>query len=1325
MKVEEMNVGSQTRFAALCMGLILTAPSALADLVAVRLGEQDTCKITGVTTVTKNVIRFDLAKLAGVKTVAKATLRLWVNLSRRAPYGRAFSVRRWDDPNFDGFKVWRVGDDDRPLDVCYPFTSAFYGCHQWDVTAAVNTWLADPAANKGLKTNFSIPPNNFNPAWQRPYLEITHTAQAPAGRPPQPSALNAFYRHGQIFITWKQIRYDGAFFDSTYRVYLHSQPITAKNLGDATRLGEVHKLSQLNYRRSTYAWDGLCAYGPFGFSIPFLNIPPPADGKRRSRAETMAEVHKVLPKRYNFVIDDAWPEKTGGGTWLTDGTAPGPGRHTLEGPQLADDTGLFVHTVKKPGNVYLAVTSVLEGWENRENLGPANSLTKPLAVKVAKPRPVLQFVLHANVRRKMQYRQYAYWEGGDAALHHEPSTPFMLQIWAPTPFVWKGSRGRTLCQWGGYQRTVAGDTRAVPPTSLAPFPTVRISLNRDYGHWAEGWRYYYGSRTPPKTPAESSGIFGGKLYLPWSNFYGYHDQLNTGGDPRTAVVRPYIENRVLREIDAFFDAFPQADRNRTLICGQAPSMTFAMHHGDKIASISSAMDFLWSAKRVQRDWPFVGRAEWNLKVPQGVRAWDWNDALWFSRKFPKKTWAFISTTQSPNYDRADNLHNWKDCGYPELYLGLVEEKRGGRFWWVDIGDAPDGKGQLVPLNQAYPAFTNANFCEVPQQQWRKEPRGTPNGYLVWFGPGAKPKKGKTDLTLGLVDQPEQFEMAIRIGDRGLPQNGQSVPPTLAKFGRTDVTLWRLQQFKVEPGKTYVWSNRKTATGQLLQTGTVTPGERGLLTVPGFLVDRDPTGNKLIIQPAGTGIPEVDQTVKVAGMPYAEYVRQCSDPVMMPPVKLPATTFKASEFTLARRCNADGTITFDGRGGFGLGGIATTVKIPKSGRYVIAVRAKASYGVSWPVVIMNVGGRYGRVKPPRIITTTDWATARWYDHLSEGKLHLKIGTPNDYYIAGQLADYRKGRYLHIADMTLTHVPDADAKTKAVEIRLAPHGVAVPVGLRTQMQATVLNGLGEPMNLPVTWTCEGAEIDGRGRLLPTKPGSCTVTAAAGGVTGSVLLRAAGTFVENFNEASGTLRRGWAATGLEKEPGAWATPRGGHHMLNSLWHTRRKPGRSMLVWTPGSPFDDSDIQADVILSPSTRMSPHGTRGLVIRAQVNGDHYRLEVERGTGRSAARLVKRLAGVDAVIAKTDKAPAFAPFDWKTNPCSTQYPKNERNTDATFKAWRLDRLRLAARGGVLRAWINGTELFPGGVKDDALKTGAVGLCAESPACFDNVIVKASR
>ncbi|MCU0294290.1 MAG: hypothetical protein MUF10_20275, partial [Thermoanaerobaculaceae bacterium] len=50
---------------------------------------------------------------------------------------------------------------------------------------------------------------------------------------PQPTALQAVHRSGQTFLTWSE-RVDMT--GERYRVYRHSSPITATNLGSARRL---------------------------------------------------------------------------------------------------------------------------------------------------------------------------------------------------------------------------------------------------------------------------------------------------------------------------------------------------------------------------------------------------------------------------------------------------------------------------------------------------------------------------------------------------------------------------------------------------------------------------------------------------------------------------------------------------------------------------------------------------------------------------------------------------------------------------------------------------------------------------------------------------------------------------------------------------------------------------------------------------------------------------------------------------------------------------------------------------------------------------------
>ena len=1318
------------------------------SVVTVRVGEQDTCKITSVTTVTPGqdrasaVIRFDLGKLPKGARVSRAVLRMWVNLGARN--ARTFGAGRWDDAAFDGFNVWAVGGADKPVATCYPFAYAALACHEWDVTAAVKAWMADPAANKGLRTDFPLPAVGSEPAWQRPYLEITAAGPNP-NRPPQPKDVKAFYRAGQVFITWKQIPHTGAFFDSTYRVYAHAKPITAANLSQARRLGEVHRLSQLNYRRTAYSHDGMGSYAGYGHFRAILGVKKTKDMTNAMYWEAMG---KRIPDRYNFVIDDTWPDKIESGKWLAEPKVLGAGVRELKGPELADDTGLFVHTVAQAGKAFFAVTSAVEGNENRQDFAAANAPAGAVEVKVAQPKPVLQVAFHrmdaGYPHQKNQIREYAYWAGGSDGLSIEPSTPFYFRINPPRKFVGFG-RGKNDWKawvsvepwWSHGGSPVVCDSVYMPPTRLTPFPPNRVPFTTR--SWAQAAKFYYGSRQgPDKAYAGNS-----RWRIP--NFYGYHDRLNTGADPRKATVRPFYENRALRELDFFFGVFPKADRNLIVATGENKSLLLAIHHPDVFAHCSAAQEEIWTSKRQANQWAMIGRREWKLVNDKGFDAWDYNDPVWYARKFPKLTWPFISICQSPNYARSDQTH-WGDCGYPGFYLAMAADRRGGAWWWCDIGDAPNGGFVPVPRNQAYLAFTNCNFCETPQAEWRREPRGTLNGYLVWhneympFKP-PRPPRGKPPvklaLPLGLVDTAEKFEVAIRIGDRGRSLNGQSVPPTTARFGQTDVTPWRFRQFKVAEGKRYVWTNHKVATGQLLQSGTAVADARGLITVKGFYVDRDPTGNRLTIIPAaGKGPPAPDAKAKVGDLTLAQYARKCTDPVLFPAATAPRTTFKIAEFAYVRGGNADGSVTFKG-GSFGTN-FDTIVRIDKPGPYIITARAKGVHGAAWPLMSLGLGGKYGRTLETKFVDTDDWAPYRWFANLEAGKLRIRINAFGDYYARPVMPALAEKR-LHVADLTFARLDPAAAEKKAVEIRISPRRVTLPAGIPARFTATVLNGLGKPMAAKVQWSCQPAGASGGpapaigddGRFTPANAGAYLIKATAGGIEAVAPITVGEAFTDEFNHG-GALLRGWSAVDLAEKPGKWHPPGRGHSFLNSLWQ-HNGGCKSMLLWDAGAFLTDAAIQADVFLAGrrgqafAVGKGRKIVHGLVIRAADKDNHYRLEIERRDDGGEARLVKRASGKETVLAKADTLPALAAFDWQANPmCPGWHAMSKLHADERgISAWRMDRMKLQAAGGALRVWVNGKEVFKDPVKDADLKSGTVGLYAENRAVLDNVRVSPAR
>ena len=1308
-----------------------------------RVGEQDSCKVTGVTTIADKSISFDLSGVKVAGAVTSARLRLWVTVGEKDPYGRNFIMANWDKPDFDGFKV--SDESGKVLDTVYPFYQTV-ACHEWNVTEAVKG--KPGAGTMTLKTNFPLPPNDFEHAWKRVYLEITTTGED-ADRPKQPTELKVKYRSGQVFLTWRQISFDGAFFDSTYRIYKHNAPITAASLGDATLVGEVNKNSQLNYRRTAYSYGGLMSYGSYAHLWDFIPIETDSP---KDKVKNLDLLHAKLPKRFNFVIDEDWPKRIQDGKWLEDGKLVGDGTSMPQGPGLSDDTGLFVHTAAKNEEVFFAVTSVIRGNENRSDFSVANALTAPTHIKKDIPKPILQVVYNTGGRSPHQFREYVLWGGTQEGLHAEPSTPFMFQLSVHNNKLQSLEVGSIYTNQGKNGSDAAFDRSYMPPTRLAPFPVLNCSLT--YGgslsrsdtaksFWIHGDTFYR-----PAAKASEAGNYGFDFPVAFGvvgirdrdNVYGYHDFVNTGKDPRKATIVSYFQNRVLKALEIACAEFPGTDRNRAMYDGEGDAFLMGVHHSDIFATVGAAQFMPWSAKRLDRLWEMVGKREWALKNEHGVLVWNWNDPIWQSKQYPKKVWSYFSVCQAPNYSKADDFHHWQDAGYPKFYLDLQEEKRGGRWWWCDIGDAPHGAPTLVPLNQAYPAFTKVNFCETPQMQWRKEPRGTLNGYLS-FGPNMdylesirKDKELTAKVTEGVktVDTPELFEMAFRIGDHGLKLNGQSVPPTTARFGKTDITLWRLQQFKVAPGKKYRWLNKKIASAQVLQTGLITPDERELLTIPGFFVDRDGVGNKLIVTVEG-GLPveivAVDTPVltalhkdkaepEVVELTYADYVKSCDNPVTTAMVKLPSTTFKISEFTQGGKCNADGEYTQQG-GSFD-SFVATTVNIPKSGHYVLTLRAKGGKGKAgnWPVVEANIGGRYGVKHKPRIINTTDYGEYRWYGDLEEGKLDIELVSPAIYYNLAMLPTLAEGRTTTYKDFTFTHIPETDAQ-KPVEIIVSPQGIAAPAGMPTRMTAQILNGLGKPLDAKVTWSCEGAEISADGMLKATAPGTCTITASAAGLETKVAVQISENFTEYFNEGCGALRSGWTAADLSEPVGTWGTPGSGHFMLNSLFQSSRPAVKSMLLWDPGTPWSNYEIQADMVICPIIKNVSDGVRGLVVCAKDKDNHIRLEIRRKGSEAVAAIVKRKGGTDSVLAENKTAPAYQPFDWKTNPMCPGLHALDMNPQ---KDMVMDRMRVQVKDDELRAWVADTALFPDGVKDADIGVGTIGLYSENACCFDNVVMK---
>ncbi|TAL67108.1 MAG: DNRLRE domain-containing protein [Bacteroidetes bacterium] len=133
---------------------------------------------------------------------------------------------------------------------------------EWNVITTVKGWVKGDYPNNGLLLDGrvtlgadAIARSSSNPNIKtRPYLEIKY--EGIGTYPQQATNVQAQYKDGQTFVTWKEIEGDSA--EIKYRIYRHSDRITVENFGYAALLAEVSQgsanfpqLAENNGRLST------------------------------------------------------------------------------------------------------------------------------------------------------------------------------------------------------------------------------------------------------------------------------------------------------------------------------------------------------------------------------------------------------------------------------------------------------------------------------------------------------------------------------------------------------------------------------------------------------------------------------------------------------------------------------------------------------------------------------------------------------------------------------------------------------------------------------------------------------------------------------------------------------------------------------------------------------------------------------------------------------------------------------------------------------------------------------------------------------------------
>lgn len=365
-------------------------------------GSQKKCRHRTMT-FTKNpdgtkVIRYDLSQIKPATRVYRASLRMSTDKPKLIVNSRAYMEPGYYDP----LRIHGEFSPQRPV-LIYPLHKGADGVpapdakplelepprfRSFDVTKVVQEWVAGKRPNHGFLVKDFV----YWVHWQST-LEIRYEGKSAGALPAQPTNIRAVHRKGQTFITWTEIdklvtkdkvpwkEFETAFIQAFpkmkhtwsklpsiprravwYRIYRHTEPITAANLAAAEWVDEIYPLSGYDGRIHQHRcrgenWQGLDP----NVIVPRYVITDPPKGNLKASGKSAK----------------------GAAEWL--------------GVQLPLHTGLYVQQARKPGKAYYAVTVLENGVENTVDISQANSLKEPVEETVDPGEPILYRVLEQRI----------------------------------------------------------------------------------------------------------------------------------------------------------------------------------------------------------------------------------------------------------------------------------------------------------------------------------------------------------------------------------------------------------------------------------------------------------------------------------------------------------------------------------------------------------------------------------------------------------------------------------------------------------------------------------------------------------------------------------------------------------------------------------------------------------------------------------------------------------------------------------------------------------------------------------------------------------------
>jgi poly(3-hydroxybutyrate) depolymerase len=291
------------------------------------------------------------------------------------------------------------------------------------------------------------------------------------------------------------------------------------------------------------------------------------------------------------------------------------------------------------------------------------------------------------------------------------------------------------------------------------------------------------------------------------------------GAPKSVLETP-VEQRVLATIEWVVQKY-HVDRNRIYLCGISMggcgSLGIGMHHGDIFAAINvhvpAGAGFAMLRMQFPDPVPPTATSDEKdryLRKVSGAGLPDAPPIVDFSSSDDSWSSDQHRLFQAAHDGRHALVLGWGPYGH-EGFQAVTDPLKYPESWRATL----EYPWLSIRKNEAYPVFTDAST----DQQWKTAPEtcGQVNGFTRWKN--IKDTTGEFGIQLRLVDRSELSTQAF-------------IPTQVI----ANVTLRRLQQFKVVDGGVYAWTYM---SADVSLAGTLKPDVANLLTFPQLPITRLP------------------------------------------------------------------------------------------------------------------------------------------------------------------------------------------------------------------------------------------------------------------------------------------------------------------------------------------------------------------------------------------------------------------------------------------------------------------------------------------------------